>query len=135
MPKAFARPIVHRESETSTSKSTLQENRPTGDVSNKAILESTFTKPVTSLERARPVSNYPTRTFGGNLWQGGSPLCRSIVNQDLQHRKPAEQLSAGLLSGLFLIVVGLEVTIDHQREALGRRHIRSLNISWLSFVG
>jgi hypothetical protein len=113
----------------------LQENRPTGHVSNKAILERIFTKPVTSLARARPVANYPTRILGGNLLQSGPLLCRSIVNQDLQHRKPAEQFSAGLSSGLFLIVVGLEVTVDHQREALGRRHIRSLNTSWLSFVG
>jgi hypothetical protein len=113
----------------------LQENRRAGNVSNKAILERTFTKPVTSLERARKVANYPTRILGGNLLQSGPLLCRSIINHDLQHRKPAEQLSAGFLSGLFLIVVGLEVTVDHQRETLGRRYIRSLNISWLSFVG
>jgi hypothetical protein len=83
----------------------------------------------------RQVWNYPTRTFGGNLLQRGPPLCRSIANQDLQHRKLAKQLSAGFLSGLFVIVVGLEVAVDHQRKALGRRYIRSLNISWLSFVG
>jgi hypothetical protein len=84
---------------------------------------------------ARPVVNNPTRTFGGNLLQSRPRLCRSVVDQDLQHRKPAKQLGSGLLSGLFVIVVGLEVTVDHQREALGRRDIRSLNVSWLNFVG
>jgi hypothetical protein len=133
MPKVFARRLCTVKAKHQHRNSMLQENRPTGHVSNHAILQST--KPVTSLERARPVLNYPTRTPGANLLQSGPPLCRSIVNQDLQHRKPAEQLSAGLLSGLFVIVVGLEVTVDHQRETLGRRHIRSLNISWLSFVG
>jgi hypothetical protein len=84
---------------------------------------------------ARPVVNNPTRTIGGNLLQSRPRLCRSVVDQDLQHRKPAKQLGSGLLSGLFVIVVGLEVTVDHQREALGRRDIRSLNVSWLNFVG
>src|ERR1700688_4757302 len=70
-----------------------------------------------------------------NLWQRGPRLCRGIVNQDLQHWKPAEQFGAGFLSGLFVVVMSLEATIDHQREALGRCHICSLNVSRLSLVG
>lgn len=56
-----------------------------------------------------------------NLLQRGPCLGRSIVDQDLQHWKPAKQLSTGFLRGRFIIVMSLEVTVDHQREAVGRR--------------
>ena len=72
--------------------------------------------------------------FDENLLQRGPRLGRSIVDQDLQHRKPAEQLGAGFLSGRFVIEMSLEVAVDHQREAVGRRHISSLNVSRLSLV-
>ena len=67
--------------------------------------------------------------------QRGPRLGRGIVDQDLQHWKPAKQLGAGLLSGLFVIVTSLEVTVDHKREAVGRRHICSSNVSGLNLVG
>jgi hypothetical protein len=39
------------------------------------------------------------------------------------------------LSGLLVIVMRLEVTVDNKREAVGRRHIRPLNVSGLNLVG
>jgi hypothetical protein len=70
-----------------------------------------------------------------DLLQRGPRLGRSIVDQDLQPWKPAKQLGAGLSSGHFTIVMSLEVTVDHQREPVGRRHISSLNVSRLNLFG
>jgi hypothetical protein len=91
--------------------------------------------------RTKPrVANRPTLGIAAkiipskNLFQRGPHLRRGIVNQDLQHWKSAKQLSAGFLIGLLVMVVSLEVTVDHEREAVGRRHIRSLNVSRLNLV-
>jgi len=65
-------------------------------------------------------------TFGENLLQRGPRLCRCIVNQDLQHWKPAKQLGAGFPSGLFVVETSLEVTVDNKRETFGGQQIRSL---------
>jgi len=79
--------------------------------------------------------NCAPRTFGKNLLQPGPRLGRGIVDQYLQHWKPAKQLGSRFLSGRFAIVMSLEVAVDNKREAIGRRRISSLNPSRLNLIG
>jgi hypothetical protein len=84
-----------------------------------------------NVRRAPPIAKcHLSRTFGKKSIAAGPRLDRSIVDQDLQHWKPAKQLGAGFLSGL----MSLDVTVD-KRETARRRYARSLNVSRLNLVG